>query len=53
MITFTILLIAAVIMAIFTIFALLAGGGIFVVVFGDLAVCVFMVVWIIRRILGK
>lgn len=53
MITFTILLITAIIMAIFTVIALIAGAGIFLVVFGDFIVFIFIIVWIIRRLLGK
>lgn len=53
MITFTILLIAALIMAIFTVLALIAGGGIFLVLFGDIAIFIFIVVWIVKRILGR
>ena len=53
MVTFTILFITAIILAIFTALALIAGGGIFIVMFGDLVVFVVVTVFIIKRIIKR
>lgn len=53
MIILTILAVAAIALAIFTVTTLIVGGGAFVVVFGDLAVFILIIVWIIRRIIKK
>ena len=53
MILFMTLLIMALLLAVFTVFAIAIGGSVFVVVFGDVIVCIFLIVWIIKKLFKK
>ena len=53
MILFTTLLITALLLAVFTVFAIAIGGSVFIVVFGDVIVCIFLIVWIIKKLFKK
>ena len=47
------LLIMALLLAVFTVFAIAIGGSVFIVVFGDVIVCIFLIVWIIKKLFKK
>ena len=53
MILFMTLLIMALLLAVFTVFAIAIGGSVFIVVFGDVIVCIFLIVWIIKEVFKK
>ena len=53
MILFMTLLIMALLLAVFTVFAIAIGGSVFIVVFGDVIVCIFLIVWIIKKLFKK
>ena len=53
MILFMTLLIMALLLAVFTVFAIAVGGSVFIVVFGDVIVCIFLIVWIIKKLFKK
>ena len=53
MILFITLLIMALLLAVFTVFAIAIGGSGFIVVFGDVIVCIFLIVWIIKKLFKK
>ena len=53
MILFTTLLIMALLLAVFTVFAIAIGGSVFIVVFGDVIVCIFLIVWIVKKLFKK
>ena len=53
MILFMTLLIMALLLAVFTVFAIAIGGSVFIVVFGDMIVCIFLIVWIIKKLFKK
>ena len=53
MILFITLLIMALLLAVFTVFAIAIGGSVFIVVFGDVIVCVFIILWIMKRLFRK
>ena len=53
MILFITLLIMALLLAVFTVFAIAIGGSVFIVVFGDVIVCIFLIVWIIKKLIKK
>lgn len=53
MITFTILLIALVILAIVSVITLLAGGVGFLITFGDVIICGFLIYLIIKHFIKK
>lgn len=53
MILFTILLLTAVFLTIFTVAAISVGGTVFVVLFADVFVCIFIIVWIMKRLFKK
>jgi len=53
MILFTILAIIAVILIVITIFVAAIGGTLGIVLFGDIIVCIAIIVWILKRILDK
>lgn len=50
MILFTILLLIAVFLIIFTVGTIAIGGTAFVIIFGDVIVCIALIVWIIRKL---
>ena len=43
----------ALLLAVFTVFAIAIGGSVFIVVFGDVIVCIFLIVWIIKKLIKK
>ena len=53
MILFTILLTRLLILMVFTILAIGAGGAAFIIVFGDVIVCMALIVWIIKHLFGR
>ncbi len=53
MILFTVLLIILAIIAVLAFLALSIGGAAFIVLFGDLIVCIFLIVWIMKRFFRK
>ncbi|MCI9349056.1 MAG: hypothetical protein HFF83_07510 [Oscillibacter sp.] len=48
MVLFVMLLITLFILAVFTVVAVGIGGAAFIIVFSDVIVCVFLMVWILR-----
>ena len=53
MLLFITLLIMALLLAVFTVFAIALGGSVFIVVFGDVIICIFLIVWIIKKLFKK
>lgn len=53
MITLAILTIMLVILVVASIVVLGLGGGVFIVIFGDLIVCALVLVWLIKRLFKK
>lgn len=53
MFLFAILLLILVFITIFTITVASIGGAIFIVIFGDVIVCAFIIVWLLRKLLKK
>ena len=53
MILFTILSIVLVMLIVTAVVVLGVGGGAFIIVFADLIVCVFVIIWIIRRLIKR
>ena len=53
MILFTILLLILLILTVVTVLAISIGGSAFIVIFGDVIVCIFIIVWIIKKIFFK
>lgn len=50
MILFIILLLMLIMLTVITVFAVSVGGTVFVIVFGDVIVCGFIIVWILKHI---
>jgi hypothetical protein len=48
-----ILLLMLVILTVFTVIAIAIGGSAFIVVFGDVIVCIFIIAWIIKKLAKK
>ena len=53
MILFIILLLTLLTLMVFTILAVSAGGAVFIVLFGDVIVCILLIVWILKRLISK
>ena len=53
MILFVVLLFAVLFLLLFGVLSLGAGGAVFLVVFGDVIVCAFIIIAIIKSIVGK
>ena len=53
MILFLILALMLVILTVFTVVIVSVTGAVGVVLFGDIIVCIMMIIWIIKRILRK
>ena len=51
MILFTILLLILIFLVVFTVFAVSAGGAIFIIIFGDVIVCVFLIIWMLKHLM--
>lgn len=53
MILLTILALILVMLTIVAVFVLSVGGTIGIIIFGDLLVCIIVIVWIMRRIIKR
>lgn len=53
MILFTILLLTLILLTIITVLVVSAGGAIFIVIFGDVIVCIFLIIWLMKRLISK
>ena len=53
MILLTILLLILIILVAFTVLLISIGGSAFIIVFGDVIVCVFLVAWIVKKLISK
>lgn len=53
MILFTILTIMLLSLIAITVIAVSIGGAAFIAVFGDVIVCVFLLVWIVKKLVSK
>lgn len=53
MILLTILLLMAIILAVLVVLGIATVGSIGIVVFGDVIVCIFFLIWLIRKIINK
>lgn len=53
MILFTILLFALAILVTITILAVSIGGAGFIIIFGDVIVCIFIIIMIMKKIINK
>ena len=53
MILFIILLLTLAVLSIISILAISAGGAIVIILFGDVIVCGFIIVWIMKKIIKK
>lgn len=50
MILFSILVLMTLLLMVVTVVALSVGGAAFIVIFGDVIICVFILMWIIKRL---
>lgn len=50
MILTTILLITFIVLMVTTVIALSMGGAVFILVFGDVIVCMAIIIWIVKRL---
>lgn len=53
MILTTILLITFIILMVTTVIALSMGGAAFILVFGDVIVCMAIIIWIVKRLIKR
>ena len=53
MILFTILLVVLLLFGIFAVFAIIAGGGAFILVFGDVIICIGLIILIIKHFMKR
>ena len=53
MILTTILLITFIVLMVTTIIALSMGGAAFILVFGDVIVCMAIIIWIVKRLIKR
>lgn len=53
MVLFMILLLTALALVVFTVLAVSAGGAVFIVLFSDVIVCVFILAWLMKKIAKK
>lgn len=53
MILFLILVLTLLFIIGFTIIAVSLGGSVFIVIFSDVIVCAFIIIWIIRKLIEK
>lgn len=53
MILTTILLITFIVLMVTTVIALSVGGAAFILVFGDVIVCMAIIVWIVKRLIKR
>lgn len=53
MILSTILLITFIVLMVTTVIALSVGGAAFILVFGDVIVCMAIIIWIVKRLIKR
>ena len=53
MVLFTLLLLMAIILVVVTLIVLSIGGAVGIVLFGDVIVCIVLIVWVMKRLLKK
>ena len=53
MILFTILLLMLILLTVITVLVVSAGGAVFIVIFGDVIVCIFLIIWLMKRLITK
>ena len=53
MILFIILTLMVLMLSIIALLAISAGGAIFILIFGDVIVCIMFIIWIIKKIFFK
>lgn len=53
MVIFIILLLMLIVLAIIIALVVSIGGAGFIIAFGDVIVCVFLIVWLMKRIIGR
>ncbi|MCM1525234.1 MAG: hypothetical protein NC120_12345 [Ruminococcus sp.] len=53
MITFSILVLTLAILIVTTVIAVSVGGAAFIIVFGDVIVCIAILIWLIKKIIEK
>jgi hypothetical protein len=53
MILTTILLITFIVLMVTTVIALSVGGAAFILVFGDVIVCMAIIIWIVKRLIKR
>lgn len=53
MILFTILLLTLLLITVLTVLAISAGGATFIVLFGDVIVCGFLIIWIMKKLINR
>lgn len=53
MILFTVLLFMLILLIAITVFAIAIGGSVFVILFSDVIVCIFIIAWIIKHLIRK
>ena len=53
MILFIILALIVALLVTITVLAISIGGTAFIIIFGDVIVCIFIILWIMKRLFGK
>ena len=53
MILFTVLLLTLIMLMVISIIALSVGGAAVIIIFGDVFVCMFLIVWIMKRLIRR
>lgn len=53
MILFLILLLTAILLTLVTVIAISVGGTAFIVLFGDVIVCIFILIWVMKLLFKK
>ena len=53
MILFTILLLILIILVVFAVILISIGGSAFIVIFGDVIVCMFIIAWIMKKLIKR
>jgi len=53
MLLFLILALMLIVLTVTVVLAVALGGSAFIIVFGDVIVCIFIIVWIIRRMFKR
>lgn len=53
MILFTLLMIIALLLTIFVVLSIGIGGATFIIIFGDIIVCIVLIIWLITKLFKK